>query len=189
MDLEVLDARLLDAAEELFYARGIQAVGMDDVRAAAGISLKRLYQLYPSKAQLVEAYLARRDVRWRRHLAEHVERHGDTAGRLLSVFDWLALWFGEPGYRGCAWINSYGEFGAGSASIARQAREHKEAFREYLRDLARAGGLPIELADQLWLLAEGAMASAGILGSAEPAVTAKAAARRLIASAGTGVIR
>jgi AcrR family transcriptional regulator len=183
MDLEVLDGRLLDAAEELFYARGIQAVGMDDVRAAAGISLKRLYQLYPSKAQLVEAYLARRDVRWRRHLAEYVEDQAapaDPADRLLSVFDWLALWFGEPGFRGCAWINSYGELGPGSASIARQAREHKQAFRDYLRELAQAGGLPIELADELWLLAEGAMASAGILGSGEPAVTAKAAARTLL---------
>ncbi|MET7794573.1 helix-turn-helix domain-containing protein, partial [Micrococcus luteus] len=63
----------LDAAEELFYARGIQTVGMDDIRGASGVSLKRLYQLFPAKELLVEAYLERRDVRWRRRLTEHVD--------------------------------------------------------------------------------------------------------------------
>lgn len=56
--------RLLDAAEALYYARGIQAVGIDEVRTAAGVSLKRLYQLYPSKQHLVAAYLDARDERW-----------------------------------------------------------------------------------------------------------------------------
>ena len=48
---------MLDAAEALFYRRGVQAVGIDDIRAEAGVSLKRLYQLYPSKDQLVVGFL------------------------------------------------------------------------------------------------------------------------------------
>jgi AcrR family transcriptional regulator len=63
MDSSVARERALDAAEELFYGRGVQSVGMDDVRGASGVSLKRLYQLFPSKEQLVEAYLERRDAR------------------------------------------------------------------------------------------------------------------------------
>ncbi len=58
---------VLLAAERLYYARGIHAVGMDEVKAEAGVSLKRLYQLYPAKEQLVDAYLRRRDGRWRVH--------------------------------------------------------------------------------------------------------------------------
>ncbi|MFE6931078.1 helix-turn-helix domain-containing protein, partial [Streptomyces sp. NPDC057699] len=56
---------MLDAAQELFYGRGVQAVGMDAVRSASGVSLKRLYQLFPSKDALVLEFLRQRDVRWR----------------------------------------------------------------------------------------------------------------------------
>ena len=64
MDSATAREQALDAAEKLFYGRGIQSVGMDDIRGASGVSLKRLYQLFPAKEQLVEAYLERRDVRW-----------------------------------------------------------------------------------------------------------------------------
>ncbi|SFI90131.1 DNA-binding transcriptional regulator, AcrR family [Amycolatopsis sacchari] len=180
MDPDLARDRLLDAAEELFYARGIQTVGMDDIRAASGVSLKRLYRLFPAKEQLVEAYLERRDTTWRARLAEHVEQHEDPERRILAVFDWLELWFAEPGFRGCAWINSYGELGAVSDAVTRQARHHKEAFRTYLEELVTAAGLPGELAGQLLLLAEGAMVTAGIFGRTDPAAHARTAAAALV---------
>lgn len=184
MDQEAARTQLLDAAEGLFYRRGIQAVGMDDIRAAAGMSLKRLYQLYPAKDELVDAYLRRRDGRWRGRLAGYVEEHAiEPVDRLLAVFDWLGEWFSEPYFRGCAWINGYGELGAVSSTMARRAREHKAAFHDYMRRLVAAAALPPELADHLYLLAEGAMVTAGIFGRTEPATQAKEAARVLIANA------
>ena len=180
MDSAVAREQALDAAEELFYGRGIQAVGMDAVRGASGVSLKRLYQLFPAKDQLIEAYLERRDLRWRERLATHVERHEDPEERILAVFDWLRLWFGEPDFRGCAWINAYGELGAVSPRVAAQVRAHKRAFQGYLTGLVADAGLPAALAGQLFLLAEGAMVTAGINGSAEPAEQARQAARLLV---------
>ncbi|MFD5126631.1 TetR/AcrR family transcriptional regulator [Streptomyces olindensis] len=180
MDRAVARERALDAAEELFYGRGVQSVGMDDVRGASGVSLKRLYQLFPAKEQLVEAYLERRDARWRGRLAEYVERHGDPEERILAVFDWLGEWFGEPDFRGCAWINAYGELGATSTRVAAQVRAHKRAFREYLDSLVGAAGLPAALGGQLFLLAEGAMVTAGVTRSAGSAAEAREAARLLL---------
>ncbi|MFE9836554.1 TetR/AcrR family transcriptional regulator [Streptomyces sp. NPDC005551] len=170
----------LDAAEELFYGRGIQSVGMDDVRTASGVSLKRLYQLFPAKEVLVEAYLERRDVRWRRRLAAHVEGHEGPAERVLAVFDWLGRWFGEPGFRGCAWINSYGELGAASPRVAAQVRAHKQAFKDYLVALVAAAGLPDAVGEQVHVLAEGAMVTAGIEQDTAPAACAREAARVLM---------
>ncbi|MFE2536756.1 TetR/AcrR family transcriptional regulator [Streptomyces sp. NPDC059371] len=170
----------LDAAERLFYGRGVQAVGMDDIRGASEVSLKRLYQLFPAKEHLVEAYLERRDVRWRARLAEHVDSRREPEQRILAVFDWLGLWFAEPDFRGCAWINAYGELGATSERVAAQARTHKAAFRAYLAGLVSAAGRPAALGDHLFLLAEGAMVTAGIDGTAEPAAQARAAAQLLL---------
>ena len=186
MDSDTARTRLLDAAEELFYARGIQTVGLDDIRAASGVSLKRLYRVFPAKEQLVEAYLERRDTRWRAALSEYAGQFDDPGRRVLAVFDWLELWFAEPGFRGCAWINSYGELGAVSEAVRRQARHHKEAFRHLLDELVTAAGLPAELAAQLLLLAEGAMVTAGIFGRTDPARHARTAAGALVAAARRG---
>ncbi|MFE4669886.1 TetR/AcrR family transcriptional regulator [Streptomyces sp. NPDC056716] len=172
--------RALDAAEELFYGRGVRAVGMDAVRSASGLSLKRLYQLFPSKELLVEAYLDRRDTRWHGRLAEYVERREDPDERILAVYDWLEIWFAEEGFRGCAWINAYGELGATSAGVAERVRAHKEAFRGRLADLVAGAGRPPALVWPLFLLAEGAMVTAGIEGGTGPAARAREAARLLL---------
>ncbi|CAL9344429.1 hypothetical protein SUDANB6_00337 [Streptomyces sp. enrichment culture] len=180
MDSEVARERALDAAEELFYGRGVRSVGMDDVRTASGVSLKRLYRLFPAKEHLVAAYLERRDLRWRGRLARYVQEHAEPERRILAVFDWLERWFGEPGFRGCAWINAYGELGAVSPLVAELVRAHKRAFGEFLDDLVAEAGLPAALGGQLLLLAEGAMVTAGVTRSAEPAARAREAARALL---------
>lgn len=183
MDERPARMRLLDAAEDLFYARGIQSVGMDEIRDASGVSLKRLYQLFPAKEQLVEAYLDRRDLSWRGRLADYAGRQHDPQRRLLAVFDWLETWFSEPGFRGCAWINGYGELGSTSPAVAAQARRHKQAFRAYLHDLVTAAALPESMTDSLYLLAEGAMVTAAIFTTAEPALHARSTAEQLLAAA------
>src|SRR5262249_60990406 len=76
--------RALAAAGRLFYARGITAVGMDDIRDASGVPLKRLYQCFPSKDRLVAAYLGRRDEEWMAAPARCVGPHRDARVRPLA---------------------------------------------------------------------------------------------------------
>lgn len=171
MDREEARERLLAAAEELFYTRGIRAVGMDEVRDRAGVPLARIYALYPSKRHLVAAYLADRDRRWRARLSAFVDRaapepDATARQRLLAVFDRLAQWFAEPGYRGCAFVNAWAEFGPDDALVAAAVREHKELFRAQLAGLARGYPDPSAVADRMLLLAEGAIVTSAILGAA-----------------------
>jgi AcrR family transcriptional regulator len=171
---------VLDAAEALFYQHGVQSVGMDAIRDRSGVPLKRLYASFGSKEALVVAMLERRDVRWRGRLAAHVERSVDPLDRLLSIFEWLELWFSESEFRGCAWINTFGELGGTSPAIVDQARRHKRAFARYIDDLCQDGGLTQPTADALYLLAEGAMVTAGIFGDSASAGQALQTARRLL---------
>jgi AcrR family transcriptional regulator len=172
--------RLLDAVERLCYSRGVQAVGMDEIRAASGVSLKRIYQLYPGKEELVLAFLDRRDLRWRGSLEAHVNRHRSPHKRIEAVFDWLHQWFSEPDFRGCAWINAFGELSASSPRIVAAVRAHKDAFRDYLAELLAAAGHSRSATAPIFLLAEGAMVTAAITGTPSPARHAKAAALALL---------
>lgn len=183
LDEETARERVLEAAEALFYNQGIQAVGMDTIRSNSGVSLKRLYHLFPSKADLVQEFLRERDGRWLEALAKYVETTQDPDDRVVAVFDWLYIWFCEPGYRGCAFINSFGELGAVSPEVAELARAHKTAFHDYLAKLVTAAGRPARLADHLLLLAEGAIVAAAIFATPEAAHHAQEAARVLMGRA------
>ncbi|MFF9479686.1 TetR/AcrR family transcriptional regulator [Streptomyces sp. NPDC014733] len=169
---------LLDAAEGLFYARGVQAVGMDKLRAASGLPLKRIYRFFPAKEDLVVAVLRRRDARWREELAAHVEQVGDPRRRVLALFDWLARWFARPGFRGCAWVNVHGELGSSSEAIRAEVRSHKQAFHDQIAGWVHATGLPVT--EAVFLLAEGAIVTAGISGDPAPARHARAAVTTLL---------
>ncbi|WP_310738929.1 TetR/AcrR family transcriptional regulator [Microbispora sp. H10830] len=184
IDGDTARRRVLDAAERLFYARGIQAVGMDQIRDAAGVSLKRLYQCYPSKDALVEAYLEHRDQRWNQALAEHVGRVAESRERVTAVFGFLAEWFGTTDFRGCSFINAFGELGPASPPVA-AARAHKRTLRERLHTLAAEAGAadPDALADQLLLLVEGAIVAAAMGTATAPAERARSAARALLDAA------
>ncbi|WP_433544236.1 TetR/AcrR family transcriptional regulator (plasmid) [Streptomyces sp. CA-294286] len=189
METEPAEIRVLDAAETLFDERGVQAVGMDAIRTASGVSLKRLYQAYPSKVELLEAVLRRRDEAVTAGIENYVAARSDPRARVLAVFDFLADWFADPAFRGCVFINTYGEMGGISESVAALAREHKLGLRSRLAGLLAETDVPPaateSLATQLALLADGAMVTAALTGTRDAAQQAKAAAGLLLDAATT----
>lgn len=177
---EALRARILEVADRLYYTMGIQAVGMDLLRAEAGVSLKRLYQLFGSKEAIVEEVLRARHGMWTALVEDAVAGGGDARHRLLAIYDMLARWFDQDDFRGCVFINSFGELGATAPRIAEIVREHKASFQARLAELVADAGAPASLAPQLAILAEGAQTTAAIAGTTEAAGHARAAAEVLI---------
>lgn len=165
--------QILAAAEELYYRKGYAAVGMDELRAAAGVSLRRLYALFPAKTDIVTAVLARRHAEWETALTAAVADAGaDPRTRLLAVYGYLEDWFCTDSFRGCAFINAFGELGGTNPEVARIVREHKASFQKYMADLVAEIGAPTALGAQLSILAEGAQSTAAI--SADPQVAGQA---------------
>jgi AcrR family transcriptional regulator len=183
MNISETRTRIVATADELYNAKGIQAVGMDELRAAAGVSLKKLYQEFPSKSSIVMAVLERRHQSWTEGLDAKVRQAATPRARLLAIFDYLAQWFCEDSFRGCGFINSFAELGAVSPEVADYARKHKESFQEYVGKLSAEAGAPPHLAPQLSILAEGAQTTAAIAGTSDAAGQARHAARVLIDAA------
>ncbi|MFI2283907.1 TetR/AcrR family transcriptional regulator [Nocardia beijingensis] len=175
--------RLLTTAEELFYAEGIRAVGLDRLLQASGVGRASFYRHFASKDDLVVAVLEDRDRRWLDWLRESVEQTGDPAARPLAVFDALAQRFARKDFRGCAFINTMVEVADRESAAHQVADRHKRRVIEYLDELLIEAGRSDadELAAELALLVDGAIVTAVREGTPEAASRARAIAERLLA--------
>lgn len=171
---------IIEAADELYYANGFRAVGMDALRQRAGVSLKRLYTVFPSKESIVLAVLDYRHQIWADEIAAAVAQQATPRDRLLAIYDYLAGWFRSDSFRGCVFINAFGELATESPAVATKAADHKRDFRRYMERLATEAGFSEELGDQLMLLAEGAQTTAAITGDSSMALKARRAAETLL---------
>src|ERR1700761_3232910 len=97
--------RLLAAADELFYAEGVQSVGIDRVIERAGVAKASLYSTFGTKEELVRAYLENRHEMTLGRLRAAVAAAGeDPVQRILAVFDSQAQLYRRPTFHGCAFV-------------------------------------------------------------------------------------
>jgi AcrR family transcriptional regulator len=174
--------RLLDAAEELFYADGVHTVGIDRVIERAGVAKATLYSAFGSKDQLIRAYLMRRHLIWRQYLTDQLaSRFTDPRERLLGVFDVLGESFARPGYHGCAFVNASAESPPGSP-VEEVSDEARGWLLALFTDLGRAAGVadPEPLARQFAMLYHGASLSARMDRDLGAATVARGAATTLL---------
>jgi AcrR family transcriptional regulator len=176
--------RILEAVDRLFYRQGIRAVGVDAIAADLGISKKTLYRLFPSKDDLVLAYLNGRF----RPLPANSNK--PPAEQILANFDWIARSMSSAkDFRGCAFLNAIAELGDEDGKARDLAVSYKESRRLWYRELLTQLDVddPDTLATQLALLIDGAYAA--MLVRKDPAMmqAAIAAARILLKNAGVQV--
>jgi AcrR family transcriptional regulator len=174
--------RILDAATELFYGRGINSVGVELVAERAGTTKKTIYDRFGSKEGLVIAYLEARARRWQAHVTEHVDRAGgNVADRAVAVIDALESWL-EMADRGCGFVAAYAELSTSSERTTTVVRAEKQWMRELFGRLLDEGGVEDSrsLARQLALVQEGAVVESTAGGSAYALDDARRVMRALL---------
>ena len=176
---EAMQERILDTAGRLFYGQGIRAVGVDTIAAEIGISKRTLYNYFPSKDELIVAYLSR-------HFVPAKTSDRPVLEQILRYFDWLERWFASDTFRGCPFVNAVAELCDPTHPAAEMAVAFKEQRRLWLRDALTQLNVadPDGLATQVAILVEGAIIAALVRGDPGVAGAAKAAARVLLTAAG-----
>ncbi|WP_407181557.1 TetR/AcrR family transcriptional regulator [Bradyrhizobium sp. STM 3562] len=174
--------RILHTADRLFYLKGIRAIGVDTIAAEIGISKRTLYNHFPSKDELISAYLKRRFV-----VASASEK--PPVAQILGYFDALERRFSAKDFRGCPFVNAVAELGPEDRAVKKIAIAFKESRRLWFRDLlAQLGVADAEgLATQLVLLVDGSIAQDLVRDDPAMARAAKAAAKVLLKNAGVKV--
>jgi AcrR family transcriptional regulator len=183
----VVREKLVDAAYELFSRQGIRAVGVDTIIARAGVAKMTFYRHFPSKEDLVLAFLDRREQVWTREWLEaEIKRRATTPReQLLAIFDLFEEWFQRDDFEGCSFIDTMLETSGNAESrVLVATRSHLAKIRLLVQGLAVEAGLrePRELAWSVQLIMAGSIVAASY-GDPEAARRARRSAEMLIDAA------
>jgi AcrR family transcriptional regulator len=178
--------RILQAARELFYRDGISAVSIDAIAAAAGTNKMTLYRHFSSRDELIAAYLeqlaAEGEGVWDEARAAHP---GDPQAQLRYLMRRVSQFAAESTGRGCALANAAVELAERKHPARKVVEAHKRRQCERLIALCREAGYakPEQVADELFLLVEGARSSLQSVGPEGPGARLYALAERLLQAA------
>ena len=175
--------RLLDTAEDLFYAQGTRGTGVEQILQVSGVGRASFYRHFPGKDELVVAVLRRRRERWATITVPRVLERG---GHPLDLFDVLAERLEETAFRGCAFLNTLVEIPDPADPAHREAVEQKDDQQEFFARCLAAHGFADDdgaLARRLLMLYDGASVAGLRERSPRPAFDARAVAEVLLAAA------
>ena len=164
-------ARLLSTASRLFYAEGLHAVGIDRIVATAGVTRATLYRHFPSKDDLVVAYLTQADEAMRARVSAERDRGASPDDVVRAVGRSIAEDIQRSDFRGCAFLNAAAEYPDASHPVHQAVLEQRQWFLATMTELFNDTGKPdAEPAGRHFvMLRDGAMA-AGCLTDPAPSV-------------------
>jgi AcrR family transcriptional regulator len=176
--------KLFQTAARLFFQHGYRAVGVDTIAAESGIGKMTLYRHFPSKDDLIVAYLRESDRDFWGYFEQSTQAAQSAREKILAFFQALQEYSTSSACYGCPFINIAGEYPEPDYPGHRIALEHKQAVRERFMELSQEAGAkcPQELANALLLLMDGAYIAARMYGGSpeNPAANVAQAARQLV---------
>src|SRR5579872_1229546 len=176
--------RILDTASRLFYNQGYHVTGINQIIEEADIARASLYNHFPSKTDLLLAYLDQTHQEWFTEVDRYLTAFPTSREKLLALFDFRIERQRKLKYKGCHFNKITAETSE-DVEVARRVKAHKERFRRYLLDLVgqtkyRVAMDEETLADTLFLLLEGGIALGAMFRSSEHAEKARRIAESLL---------
>jgi AcrR family transcriptional regulator len=132
--------RLLDTATRLFYAEGIHAVGIDRIIAEAGVAKATFYNHFPSKDDLVLAYIEEQDRIGRDDVAALPKQ--PPRKMLEAILARISKAAVQGGYRGCPFLNASAEYPDPESPVRKAIDARRAWYHDVLRQQLVADGDP-----------------------------------------------
>jgi AcrR family transcriptional regulator len=175
--------KILTTATDLFETRGIQASGVDTIIAEAGIAKATLYKHFPSKNQLITAYLREKSDKFYAWLnARLSSKKADSLDILYLLCELVEQWIMTPEFHGFPFHIAAVEFPDPDHPINQYSAVLAVELQGYLSKIAATAGAkePEALSQQLTILFEGAALIERLSPGSGAATRAKHAAITLI---------
>jgi len=163
----VVRKKIIDVAARLFYEQGYHVTGINQVIDEADIAKASLYKHFESKTDLLLAYLEQFHLNWFEGLETFIGMMKDPKEKLLAIFDYRIRNQQKIGFGGCALIKINNEAGTSDPRILEEVQKAKRHFKALIAELVKKAGhrqilSDDELADTIYLMAEGGVTSTSI---------------------------
>jgi len=174
--------QLIETAFQLFYQHGIHAVGINEILAQSGVAKKTLYNHFASKEALIQACVTERDKAFMQWFTKRCITHHSATEFIEQIFSALHDWINENtaglgDFNGCFFINAAAEYADSNNEINQLCMQHKQQVKHFFEhalttQLSNKTQVTA-LVDLLFLLKEGCINSAHVLGDKQAALKAK----------------
>lgn len=156
--------RLLRTASGIFYAKGINSVGVEEIISRAQVTRATFYRHFPSKDDLIVAYLDSTDAQIRQQLETIVARGQSAQETIRAIAEWIVDSINDPHFRGCAFLNAAAEYPDASSPVQQAVLRHRDWFKHVVQDqLERLRGEPSDAGAQFFvMIRDGAMAAGAL---------------------------
>jgi len=168
-DVSVTDAprpskardRLLRTASAIFYSKGINTVGVEELVSRAQVTRATFYRHFPSKDDLIVAYLRMTDELVRAEVGAITESGRSARDTINAIAGWIVDQIRNSEFRGCAFLNAAAEYPDPESPVQRVVVEHRAWFQQVMQnELERLRGEPSEAGAQFFvMIRDGAMAA------------------------------
>lgn len=160
--------RLLAVAEQCFYKQGYQATGISQLIDEAKIAKASFYDHFADKESLYCTFLQHKFETWVSEVKKRISTGSNPSERIMAIFEFLEEWMTKDNFRGCPFINSASEFPEPRSRVRVSVKQAKDELRALIRSQISgrtklsSKGSTDELADQLYVLVDGAIVTSQI---------------------------
>jgi AcrR family transcriptional regulator len=177
--------KILESANELFYKKGYNTTGINEIIQDAGVAKGTLYQHFQSKTDLLVGYIDLNQRGWFTRLKTLVDQTPDPKQKLLALFDYHIARQDFREYGGCPFIKANDEAGTSDERVLKGIQAVKQQFRDLIAELVlRSGHKKIltdeELTNLIFSLVEGGTTAASVFKNTADLEASKAIVQKLI---------
>jgi AcrR family transcriptional regulator len=171
--------KVLDTASRLFYTQGYMATGINQIIKESGVAKTTLYEHFQSKEELLIEYLNNMSTQMDTWLKEEADKFSLPKEKVMALFDFLITLSSNAAYCGCSFLNVVSELPDDSGKVKQIIKKQKDNVRGLFAEILR----PVKkepLADELYMLFDGALITNKVHGDPWPIQTAKNIAEKLL---------
>lgn len=188
MKHSIVRQTIVETAAQLFYQKGYNSTGINEIIATAGIAKATLYNHFKSKEAICLAYLQYKNAAFVEQLGEFLQTYPTGQARLLGLFDFLTTFFEDQDFNGCWCIKTVAEIPKDNQLIRAEIQAQKRQLIALIQQMTQAAYPNKEqeqhqlLAQQIYLLYEAAVAESHLHQSPWPIATSQQLCQQILAA-------
>ena len=171
--------RIIETASELFYQKGYNLTGINEIIEKAEVAKASMYSHFRSKEEICISYLQLKQGNFEGKLIDYLQKQPEGKHRILAIFDFLEDFFHQDNFRGCWCLNTISELPVENELVKSEVIKQKESFLNIIKKTVEENTSGLDeksvntISRRIYLLYEGAITESQVQGEVWPIREAK----------------